>query len=181
MELNKLKEKTARLFFAIYPSEDESKAFLRWQTNFHELCGGRIMRNDTLHTTLVFLGDVEIHLLEALELAAQEVEGKAFDLIFNSAHYWSHNHIVHAVPSKVPPQLTELLNELEQRLHKHRFNFEKRDYKPHVTLLRNAKWDDSTFPEMPNVVWQVRTFVMLQSEQSESGVNYKVLAKFQLH
>lgn len=174
------KEKTARIFFALWPEEAERAALASWQPALHKICGGHSMRADTLHATLVFLGDVVLHRLEALQLAAQEVEGESFELAFDAARYWGHNHIVYAAPGTVPPQLTQLVHDLEQRLLKHRFHFDKRTYKPHVTLLRHAQWSDEPLPEMDKAVWQARNFALVQSASDGQGANYRVLARFSL-
>jgi 2'-5' RNA ligase len=128
----------------------------------------------------VFLGDVAAHRLEALKLAAEEVEGEAFELRFDSARYWGQNHIAYAAPSVVPAPLPRLVHDLEQRLRAHRFRFDSRDYKPHVTLLRHAQWRDEPLPEMPADTWRAREFVLLQSSGDERGARYEVLARFPL-
>lgn len=132
------------------------------------------MRHDSLHATLVFLGEVEQQRLEALQLAALEVVFETFELDFDTARYWGHNHIVFATPGKVPAQLLNLVDHLEQNLRRHKFHFESRPYKPHVTLLRNAQWRDAELPSLPVAKWQCSDFVLLQSV---SG-HYEVLARF---
>lgn len=169
-----------RVFFALWPDDAARAALSAWQTPLRELCGGDAMRADTLHSTLVFLGEVEAHRLEALQLAAQEVEGKPFKAEFDEARYWGHNHIVYAAPQRIPPALPDLVTELESRLRKHRFRFEVRDYKPHVTLLRHTRWSDAPLPEMPAVSWVAREFVLVRSLRDERGANYEVLARFGL-
>jgi len=168
----------ARVFFALWPNRQQRAALAVWQARLHELCGGRVMRPDTLHTTLVFLGEVSQQRLEALQLAAQEVAFEPFELRFDMARYWGHNHIAFASPSSVPPQLQRLVDELEQRLTSHGFRFERRPYKPHVTLLRNAQWSDAELPTMPAVRWPVSDFVLVQSLSDEQGARYEVLARF---
>ena len=170
-----------RIFFALWPSDEERAALAAWQAPLRELCGGRAMRADTLHATLVFLGDVEESRLEALQLAAQEVKGRAFHLAFDVARYWGHNHILYAAASNVPSKLMQLVEELEQHLIRHRFHFEKRPYKPQLTLLRHAKCSDAPLPAMPRVVWRVRDFVLVQSVPDMNGANYQVLARFLLN
>lgn len=175
-----LGEKSVRVFFALWPDEAERAALAAWQARLHKVCGGSAMRAATLHGTLVFLGDVAQHRLEALQLAAQEVEGECFDLAFDVARYWGHNHIVYAAPHMVPPRLENLAHDLELSLIKHRFRFDQRTYKPHVTLLRHAQWSDAPLPEMEKVVWRVRSFALVQSAPDEQGTNYSVLARFPL-
>ncbi len=174
------REASARVFFALWPDDAERAALAAWQPPLHKLCGGRTMRADTLHTTLLFLGDVVLHRLEALQLAAQEVAGESCDLAFEVARYWGHNHIVFAAPHAVPPQLAQLVQALEQHLIKHRFHFDRRPYKPHVTLLRHAQWNDAPLPEMKEVVWRICGFALVQSAPDDEGANYRVLARFPL-
>ncbi|OIR01456.1 2'-5'-RNA ligase [mine drainage metagenome] len=169
-----------RLFFALWPNAVERVAMAAWQPVLLDLCGGRVMRADTLHATLVFLGEVEEQRLEALRLAAQEVSCRAFGLNLTKAHYWGHNHIAYASPIAMPPQLAELVGELERSLHRHRFHFDARPYKPHVTLLRNAQWSDARLPPMPAVRWQIDDFALVRSLQDERGAQYEVLARFPL-
>ena len=172
---------TLRLFFALWPSSAECAALSAWHSPLRKLCGGRVMRTDTLHSTLVFLGEVEKARLQALRQAAQETKAGRFELKLTSAHYWGHNHIVYAAPDATPPQLAELVQGLESALRTYHFNFDKRPYKPHVTLLRNAHWNDVPLPPLPVVHWKFNDFVLVQSLRDEDGTpHYEVLARFPL-
>ena len=139
-----------------------------------------MMRPETLHATLVFIGKVAEHRLETLQLAAGEISSRPFELRFDVARYWGHNHIVYAAPGQAPELLLQLVSDLERSLHWHHFRFDRRSYKPHVTLLRNAKWKDEPLPAMPFASWRVRDFVLVQSLSDESGARYQVLARFPL-
>ena len=170
----------AKVFFALWPTAAERDRLAAWQKPLQRLCGGRAMRSEMLHNTLVFIGNVEQARLEALQLEAQEVSGQAFELCFDAAHYWGHNHIVYAAPGETPQQLAQLVDALEQRLSVHGFDFDRRQYKPHVTLLRNARWTDAALPKKRPVCWQIRDFALVQSEQQEGEPHYRVLARFPL-
>jgi 2'-5' RNA ligase len=172
------KEPTRRLFFALWPNDAERAALAAWQSPLHVLCGGREMRPETLHATLVFMGNVGESRLEALCLAAREVNFQAFELNLTEARYWGHNHIVHAAPETIPSALAELVQGLERSLARHRFRLERRPYKPHVSLLRNAKWSDELLPPMPAVRWQIEQFVLVQSLSDANGPLYRMLAHF---
>jgi len=167
---------SVKVFFAMWPGTAERGELKNWQNRLHRLCGGRVMRFESLHATLVFIGQIGTSRLEALQLAAQEVDGTGFDLCLDSARYWGHNHIAYAVPAEVPEQLAQLVAALEQSLQRHRFKFDRRAYKPHVTLLRNARWTDAPLPVMPPVNWRVEDFALVQSTPQE----YRVLARFPL-
>lgn len=165
-----------RLFFALWPDELVRDSLSGWSLP----CSGRAMSSQTLHATLVFLGAVDAARLEALKLAAAEVVAQSFELCFDTVRYWGHNHIVYAAPGVVPAQLQHLVGELEYHLIKHHFVFERREYKPHVTLMRNVHWRDDPFSTMPPVCWRVQEFVLLQSEPVQGEAHYRVLAKFRL-
>lgn len=173
-----------KAFFALWPSAAERARLAAWQQPLQHLCGGRAMRGETLHNTLVFIGDVAKARLEALQLAGQEVSGQPFELCFDAARYWAHNHIVYAAPGKVPQQLTQLVVALQQRLTVHGFKFDQRAYQPHITLLCNARWTDTALPQqiqqLQPVYWQVGDFVLLQSVNRNGLADYQVLEKFAL-
>ena len=173
-------KKPVRVFFALWPQHEERAALAAWQGPLLRLCGGRLTPLDNLHNTLVFLGEVEFERMEALQLAAMEVNGAAFDIVFDLARYWGHNHIVYAAPGSEPPELAQLVSDLQQRLLHHHFKFEQLDYKPHVTLLRHAHWSDTPLPAMSPVKWEMRDFALVQSVSAGAGVSYEVLARFPL-
>jgi len=173
-------DSTARVFFALWPNDAERSAMAAWQPVLKLICGGRLMRADTLHLTLVFLGNVSCARLEALQLAAQEVSAVGFDLLIDEARYWQHNHILYTAPGVVPRPLACLVSELEQALRRHQFEFEQRDYQPHLTLLRNARCDPAFLPAMPPVSWPIRDFVLLQAAPHNGVAAYRVLARFPL-
>ncbi|MDD2914519.1 MAG: RNA 2',3'-cyclic phosphodiesterase [Gallionella sp.] len=176
---------TARVFFALWPTAVERAPLVTWQSLLERMCGGRAMRGETLHVTLVFIGEVPVYRLEALQLAAQEASTECFELYFDEARYWGHNHIVYAAPRQLPRQLAQLVGALEQRLRAHRFKFDShhaiaQDYQPHVTLLRNAHWSDTPLPAMQQVCWRSSDFALVQSVQRDGLTDYRVLARFPL-
>jgi RNA 2',3'-cyclic 3'-phosphodiesterase len=169
-----------KVFFALWPTALENSHLASWQAPLKRLCGGRAMRDETLHNTLVFIGNIERSRLEALQLSAQEARATHFELCLDEARYWGHNRIVYASPGHVPQQLAQLATALRQCLKRHYFKFDLREYKPHVTLLRNAHWTDVPLPEMQPVCWQIQDFALVQSIQQNGLANYRVLARFPL-
>lgn len=165
-----------KVFFALWPTLAARDQLLAWQAILKDLCGGRAMRGETLHVTLVFVGMVEPTRLELLREAAHEAVVEGFDLCLDTVCYWMHNHIVHAAPKRVAQSLGQLVATLEQGLARRGFDFDRRTYRPHVTLLRNARWTDAPLPVMPRVCWPIKDFALIQSVSGE----YQVLARFPL-
>lgn len=169
-----------RVFFALWPTEAERAALIAWQPVLARCCEGRAMRSDTLHVTLAFLGEVDVARQGELRQAADEVDGVAFELHFDQVRYWQHNHIVYAVPTNIPEPLSLLVAQLERSLSRYHFRFDRREYTPHVTLLRNAAWADARSPAIPAVQWHCHEFVLLASAPTERGAHYTALARFPL-
>lgn len=174
------KDSHAKVFFALWPGKAQREALADWQPTLRASCGGRPMRADSLHCTLVFLGNVATRRLEALKLAAEEVQAKPFSVMFDRAAYWGHNHIVYGGPSVTPPELSDLVTCVQASLRRHRFRYEHRDYVPHITLLRHAKWGETPLPAVPAVSWPANEFALLQSLPQDAGTHYEVLARFPL-
>lgn len=173
-----MKSETIRVFFALWPDVYACDEFTREQSTLVNVCGGRLMRPDTLHVTLVFLGEVEVSRLEALTLVASEVCVTQFKVCFDVARYWGHNHILYAAFHQAPDKLLQLAAELRHHLALHGFKFDVRTFKPHITLLRNVFWTDDLLPVLPVVCWEIKEFVLLQSPQG--GGTYQTLARFPL-
>lgn len=170
----------ARVFFALWPNDAERSVLAAWQAVLKAACGGRLMRADSLHLTLVFLGNIPCARLEALQLAAREVGAGGFELCLDEARYWQHNHILYTAPGVVPRPLAWLVSELEHALRQHQFEFEQRAYQPHLTLLRNARCGNASLAAPPPVSWKIRDFVLLQSAPHHGVPAYRVLARFPL-
>ncbi len=174
-----------KVFFAIWPTDSERTHMAAWQDILQRKCGGRVMRIETLHATLVFIGMVGQEKLETLQLAAQEINAEGFDLCFDAARYWGHNHIAYAAPTHIPKPLQHLVEALEKNLLGHGFKLEQRAYKPHITLLRDAHWPEKMLPDKPlpdmlPVTCTVNNFLLVQSLHDERGSRYEILAKFPL-
>jgi 2'-5' RNA ligase len=172
------KEATRRVFFALWPDDAGRAALSAWQPLLLKTRGGRAMRPETLHCTLAFLGAVAESRLSVLQQAAQTVRARRFMLELASVRYWEHNHIVYAAPQTSPPSLLELVGELQSALRAQGFRFDERAYVPHVTLLRDAGWNEAPLPAMAMVRWPVQDFVLVQSLSGAGGVRYEVLARF---
>ncbi|MDE3245311.1 MAG: RNA 2',3'-cyclic phosphodiesterase [Acidobacteriota bacterium] len=171
---------TARVFFALWPNEAEGGALAAWQEPLRHACGGRAMRRETLHMTLVFLGEVERTRLPSLRAAAQVDQVPGFELCFDTVHLWKHNHIVYAAPDHVPPHLPQLVTALEQALDEHGFKFDRRGYKPHITLLRNIRPPQDELPQVQPARWRIMDFALMQSVPQGGVMGYRVLDRFPL-
>lgn len=166
-----------RVFFAIWPNGTAAKALHQLARDAQAECGGRLMRLDTLHLTLAFIGDTPRDRLPALIEAGDSLDFPAFKLAFERLGCWQHNHIVWAGTDRAPAPLGELVTSLRARLESAGFSLEERRFAPHVTLLRRIA---TPFPQrcVPALEWPVREFVLVESVLDHQGSRYRPIARW---
>ncbi len=174
-----------RAFFALWPDPATRARLLQATRRLHRLVGGRPTRPDTLHLTLVFLGDVEVGRLPELNLAVARVNCPGFDLAFDQEACWRHNRVAHLGASQPPPGLFDLVDRLSAQLRDAGFAFDTRPYVPHITLIRRA--DCARFPKPSNenpapepIPWSAREFVLVKSSLRPEGARYEPMGRWPL-
>lgn len=169
----------ARVFFALWPDAAVRNALDRLAGALHRRRGGRRTRAETLHLTLVFVGNLPRERLPALQAAAAAIRVPAFTLTLDRTDCWPHNRIAHATATQPPTELLDLVVALEQGLDGLGIPCDRRPYKAHVTLLRHADCRRSDPPIAP-IVWPAREFVLVESELSAEGARYAILGRYPL-
>lgn len=142
-------------------------------------CGGRGVRPANLHLTLAFLGDVAVSRVPSFMDALDAVHGERFVLELDSCGYWRHNRIVWAGAAQCPPALSRLVEALADALHPHGFRREAREYRAHVTLLRDARRGPRAGLPQP-VEWRASDFALVQSVRRERTPAYEILKSWPL-
>jgi 2'-5' RNA ligase len=167
----------ARLFFALWP-DDEVRARLAAAIAALPFPGGRPVPVRNLHLTLVFLGNVPEAAQKELTAGAAEVRGRSFDLTLNRAGGFTRTGVAWLAPEAVPPELAELVTELESLGRFAGREPETRPYAPHLTIARKCgRVAASGF--IP-VLWPVRDFALVESAPGRDGSEYRVLARWPL-
>jgi 2'-5' RNA ligase len=141
---------------------------------FSAACGGRGVRPANLHLTLAFLGDVPVSRVPMIMEALETVHGERFVLELDSCGYWRHNRIVWAGAAQCPPPLSRLVDALADALHPCGFRREAREYRAHVTLLRDARRAPRAGLFQP-IEWRTSGFVLVQSVRRERPPAYEIL------
>ena len=169
---------TLRLFFALWPDDATRDVLYRTGKWVHKHWGGRLMRADTLHITLAFLGSTPTEQLDDLIACADSIQADAFDLILDQAGYWRHNRIGWMGASQTPPQYFELVSALNTALQTASFPVDARPHVPHVTLLRKSMGGE--VPLCEPVDWPVSDFVLVGSRTEPEGAHYEVIRRWAL-
>jgi len=148
---------------------------------YQQLCEApRVMRADTLHMTLLFLGGLQRALLPHLVQAAARVSSPRLKIALDTLSFWPHQHIAYATSQAELPELNELVTQLRQEVSMAGFAVESRGFTPHVTLLRHVERMPASQPFTP-IVWHAESFVLVESVTTHQGAHYQPLCDpFQL-
>lgn len=167
----------SRLFFALWPSPAlarELHTLARHATKAH---GGRVMRLDTLHLTLAFLGNTPDSRIEAIAARGADCARacQPFTLTLDELGYWPRKHIVWAGPRIVPSPLVQLAGALSSRLGD---AVQDRRFNPHVTLVRRA----GAAPDLPPpaLCWNVDALCLVRSATEAAGARYTIIGHWPL-
>ncbi|MES9878611.1 MAG: RNA 2',3'-cyclic phosphodiesterase [Candidatus Sedimenticola sp. PURPLELP] len=167
-----------RLFFAIWPDHRVRQGLLRIARSLPEH-GGRELHPDDLHITLAFLGMVETDRYDCVIEAADRVSGAPFTLTLDHIDYWKRPKILWCGPRDTPSGLSQLVQNLQERLSVCGFEPEERPYAPHVTLARKARHVDA-YPLEKTMEWEVGEFALVVSRGGREPPHYQVLKKWTL-
>jgi 2'-5' RNA ligase len=169
----------ARVFFALWPDAAVRGALADTARRMHRALHGRRTREDSIHLTLAFVGDIGVERLAPLLAPPAEVTTRAFGLTLDEWGCWPRNGIGWVAPSRVPDRLRELVAALEEWLRGAGFDLESRPYSPHITLTRKAHC--APLPDaMPPIEWQVAEFVLVQSQLAQDGSRYRTIGRWPL-
>jgi 2'-5' RNA ligase len=138
------------------------------------------VRDEQLHATLAFLGNVPLaRLPELAELAlslALSVSG--FTLRFDAPGCWPRRRLLWAAPVAVPDDLAALAARLASALQAAGLRTEDRPYFPHVTLVRDATCRG--LPVLDGFAWDVGEFALLESKLGSAGATYWLIGRWPL-
>ncbi|MGL1833783.1 RNA 2',3'-cyclic phosphodiesterase [Rhodocyclaceae bacterium SMB388] len=166
-----------RVFFALWPDVPLARRLHACGRRFRIGPDVRLMQTDTLHLTLVFLGDVALARIGALKAVADGIEFDPFELQLNVIDCWPRKRITWIGASETPDALLSLAGSLSARLDDAGFAHEHRRFVPHLTLLRR-----SVLPAVRQTIaplpWPVRSFVLVASRRMADGAHYEVLGRW---
>ena len=135
------------------------------------ICGGRAVKIQHIHLTLLFLGNVAFRQIEALRQSMQDVSAKEFEFNLEEICYWKHNQIFYIQPKQFPAELFSLVDSLKGAVSAAGFLFDKRPYKPHITLIRKAIHAEKIYLDNP-IKWHVNEWSLIHSKQTVNGMDY---------
>lgn len=172
-----------RLFFAYWPSASEVEEILPWARNAHALYGGRMMRADTLHMTLAFLGETAPPAISQLADACAGWRLPTGSMLLREPGCFPRAKVVWLGPAADAGSL-EWLHQAHARLWAclAPLGWQPREsaFRPHVSLLRNAAPASLDRLTGPAITWTPGRCVLVGSQPTASGSRYTELAEVPL-
>ena len=173
-----------RLFFAYWPDADTAEEIVPWVEKAHALYGGRMMRTDTLHMTLAFLGETDDDLADRLAESCRDWELPSGSMVLREPGCFSNAKVVWLGPQQESPDALTWLHDANWKLWSllEPFGWKRREptFRPHVSLLRNAAPAELTALKGPAVNWTPDKCVLVGSQPTNTGSHYTVLAQLPL-
>ena len=167
-----------RLFFALWPDAGVRDALGQLIGPVRRTVKGRWVEPDKLHLTLAFLGAAPPGCLPELAAMTEGLDLPRFELALDRLEYWRHKRVLCLGTSAVPPLLLELVRVLNSKLSQAGFPVERRPFRAHLTLARNAEADwSAAMPLKTPLTWLVDRLALVESRLSAAGPAYVVRAE----
>ena len=167
-----------RLFFALWPAPELQVRLSRIARALQQELGGKATRIESIHLTLVFLGDVAASRLSEVAQIGERVRCEPLTLTLARSGCWSHNRIAWVAPVSTPPALSTLTSELQAQVRSLGFAIDERPHAPHITLVRKAAHARRTELLEEAVTWPVDHFVLVRSQLDTQGSRYVVVGRW---
>jgi RNA 2',3'-cyclic 3'-phosphodiesterase len=174
-----LNSQRLRVFYALWPDRSVNSALARTAQRMHSAVSGLLTRDDSIHLTLAFVGNVDSARLGELLGPPAELTVARFTLTLDRWGCWPRNGVAWVAPSRVPDPLRRLVAGMEAWLRDVGFELDVRPFNPHVTLVRRAQCaplPDST----PSIEWQVADYVLVRSTLAPAGSRYEIIGRWPL-
>ena len=168
-----------RLFFALWPSESVRQQLERLCKPLWCNGGGRAVTPENLHVTLVFLGAVSAEQRACAERAADAIQLPRFSLLLDRVGYWQRPRVLWFSPSEQPEAVVNLANALNAGARECGLTTDDRLYQTHLTFMRKVAKRPAELAVEP-LVWEVDSFVLVQSQTFSEGVQYMPLRSWPL-
>lgn len=170
-----------RLFFAVTFDEQAQAQLIRMQSQLKtEMIRGRLVRQDNLHLTLDFIGEVkEEGRIE--ELKQQLVDLPAMPNTLTLSGYGRFKQGLVWARVVEDKTLAKLQHELRARLIKLGCDIESREYRPHITLGRNLRLKVAVSDlQQLELTLAPKAVALMESTHINDRLVYRPVAQFPL-
>jgi 2'-5' RNA ligase len=162
-----------RVFFALWPDNRQRDRMRDFISPVARLVEGRAVDRRNWHITLAYIGDFPERRMDELLEATKSIQVEPFRLRFDRLEFWPRPKIAALVPPTIPSELEQLVDALPGHTLAAGVNPEhQRVYRPHVTVVRNARHFETERLAQPAITeWS--SFELVESVPEPGGVTYR--------
>ena len=165
-----------RLFFALWPDNRQRERLRDLVVPATTIVEGRAVDRRNWHVTLVFIGEFPEARIQELQAVRESVSVEPFRLRFDRLEYWPRPRVAALVATTVPPELERLVESLQSHLPGCGLEPEQRLYRPHMTLVRNARpFETQRLAQAVDTEWS--GFELVESVSEPGRTTYRPLLK----
>jgi len=160
-----------RLFFALWPDPRQRDRLRDVIAPAVKVVEGRAIDRRNWHVTLAFIGAFPDRRLPELLESTSRIEPESFRLVFDRLEFWARPRIACIGAAAVPGELQHLVDRLNGALADLGVRVEERAFRPHITVVRNAK----PFPTerlAQRAVTEWSAYALMESVSGPGGVSY---------
>jgi len=163
---------TRRFFFALWPDMRQRDRMRDFISPVARLVEGRATDRHYWHVTLAYIGEFPEARIDELHEARMAVSVEPFRLRFDRLEFWPRPKIAALVAATVPAELGRLVEDLKSRISAAGVELEQRTYRPHITVVRNARqFETQRLAQSAAIQWD--SFKLIESVSEPGGVIYR--------
>ena len=176
---------TRRVFFALWPAEEERHALAQAAHKAAAGSGGRAVPEASLHVTLAFLGSVPTARLTDLATIARAAAARFSDaarpapLTFESLAHFARAQVL-VVLARAEPRLGALAACLKDLSAAAGFRPDLKPFHAHVTVARKVVHASAAARKVSAVSWRCDAFALVDSRTAPAGPVYSVIESYPL-
>lgn len=163
---------STRVFFALWPDDRQRDRLRDIINSVAKTVEGRAVDRRNWHVTLAYVGDFPAEQVPELLERSRQITFEPFRLSFDRLEYRARSNVAWMSAATVPAELEALVAELHRLLQDFGVVIKDRTYRPHITVVRNAR----TFPTerlAQRTVTEWSSFELLESSSSAGRVTYR--------
>jgi 2'-5' RNA ligase len=162
------------VFFALWPDNRQRDRMRDFISPVVRQVEGRATDRREWHITLSYLGAIDEGLIAGLVSAARQIRFEPIRLRLDRMEFWPRPKIAAMVPPRVPTDLQKLVDELNGLAMGVGVLPAERVYRPHVTVVRNAKpFETERLAQSAVTEWA--SFELLESIHERGAATYRPL------
>ncbi len=162
-----------RLFFALWPDPRQRERLRDLLSPFAKTVEGRVVDRRNWHITLAYIGEFPERRIPELLQRVSTIPVEPFRVTFDRIEFWPRPRIACLAAATVPQEMQLLVDHLKSALLDEGLTVEDRAFRPHITLVRNARpFETERLAQRFSLDWS--GYELLESLREPGGVSYRI-------